>query len=56
MFIVSDDLILVQLRSYVCWKYFVCLIFLLFDDYEHFLITKISQIAVQWNLSQRSPR
>ena len=31
---------LCSITYYVCWKYLVCLIFAIFDDYENFL-TKI---------------
>ena len=46
-FLLYDNLTHVQLCNTYVKKYFVCLIFVLFDKYEHFLPMKISRITVK---------
>ena len=43
-----------QHSTYVCWTYFVCLIFVLLGDSKTFLTTKIPNNITQWNDSDQA--
>ena len=46
IFVLSDNLTIVQLHTTCVENIFVCLIFVVFDEYEKFLTTKVLRITV----------